>query len=297
MPDVREHSLTAAEATLKGDGLKFQVKSTPSSAAANTVVGQTPEPDVLVRKGQTVKLTYSSGPVQVVVPGVYFEPVTTAEATLRAKGLKYKLVPVTPTNPDEQVNTVQRTVPVPGTVIGKGGTVTIYFFRGATQETIPSVVNLTPSEASLVLASHLLSEKSITYAPSATVKKGLVSGTQPPVGTKEPAGFGVVLVVSSGPPANVPNVYGLKEAVARHTILAAGLVCAVQFVTNPAFQPDYVSGQSPAAGTVVAKGSTVTIDVVEASTTTTTSTTPPTTTSTTSPTTTSTTVKSHARRG
>jgi membrane peptidoglycan carboxypeptidase len=66
---------------------------------------------------------------------------------------------------------------------------------------------------------------------------------------------------SLGPPqGNVPNVVGMDQATATQTLQSAGLVAAVQQI--PSSQPvGTVVSQSPAAGSSVATGSTVTLQV------------------------------------
>ena len=293
MPDVEHKTLAAAKSELVKDGLVVtQTGVHSASAAADTVTHQNPAADSTVRKGQTVHITYSLGATKKAVPGVFGYPYLKAYNLLKADGFDPKLVPETPSSPGETQGVVTKTSPPASTVIDLGTSVLIYYVHGNLLVKVPSVVNDTPVQAGTVIRNALLTVSGQTFAPSPTVKKGEVSGTNPAVGTVETEGTGVEIIVSSGPPAYVPAVTDLVASEAEAKIHAAGLHYSIVYVTNPAFRAGYVSSQSPPAGQQVTQGSFVTIDVVQGTAPTTSTTTP-----TTLPVgTTSTTVPAHTRR-
>ncbi|MHB8245288.1 MAG: Stk1 family PASTA domain-containing Ser/Thr kinase [Acidimicrobiales bacterium] len=304
MPDVKQANIVAATSTLEKDGLHVRSKAEFSKARKGTVIAESPNAEATVRKGQTIYLTYSGGQKRVAVPGVDNEQYTLAEATLKHWGLNYKLVPVAPT-PGAVEGIVTSTSPQAGTEVLPGATVKIYYIHGTAQVKVPTVAGDTLQAADAAITSSRLTLKPTAYAPSATVRRGLVAGTEPPAGSTEPVGTGIVVVISSGPPATVPPVIGDKMAKAESLITAAGLQWRVNYVSGLPSDAGYVTGQSPSGGQEVAKGTTVVIDVVQNSpTTTTTSPATTTTTTTTSPATTTTTVplpqpqadKKHASR-
>ncbi|MGO9560978.1 MAG: Stk1 family PASTA domain-containing Ser/Thr kinase [Acidimicrobiales bacterium] len=299
MPDVKYKPLKTALSELASEGLVVQQHGVHNATyAAGTVINESPAAESTVRKGQTVYLTVSTGAVKVQVPGVFDLTLAQAEAAMKARGLHFAPVPVAPTTPAEEgeIGRVINTSPGPGATVDTGATIKLFYIHGIREVKVPSVVGDTTQKAAFVLAgpAYQLTVSSTTTAPSPTVKKGLVSGTQPPLGTMVKSGSSVVLVISSGPPAYVPQVTDHTEAYAKAAIHAAGLTWSVQFVVNPAFSPGYVSSQSPPAGTEEPKGFTVTIYVVQATSPTTT--TLPPTTSTTSGVTTTTGAGGHTRR-
>ncbi|MHB1986508.1 MAG: Stk1 family PASTA domain-containing Ser/Thr kinase [Acidimicrobiales bacterium] len=291
LPDVKQESISKASGSLSKDGLVVHRRARYAKVSKGTVLSEKPGPGALVHKGQTVYLTYSGGQKQVRIPYVVNEPYKKAERTLKARGLNVSLVPVAPTSSTEHQGLVTRVSPGVGHHVNPGTTVKLYYIHGAQQVKVPSVLGDTISQASNVLGNHQLSVKGTTYAPSSTVKQGLVSGTQPAAGSSLSAGTAVEIVVSSGPPATVPGVIGETQAAAAQAINQAGLTPVVQFVSGPSSDAGFVKIQSPSAGAQLPKGASVTIDVVEQSstTTTTTTTTSPSTTTTTSPATTTTT--------
>jgi len=104
---------------------------------------------------------------------------------------------------------------------------------------------------------------------SDTVAVGTVMQQEPVEGTQVPSGTAIGVVISTGPkkvtpPAvahvKVPALKGLKLATAKSKLNSAGLKWKA--VTGPGdgmTAANYVYKQSPAAGTSVDKGSTVSI--------------------------------------
>jgi beta-lactam-binding protein with PASTA domain len=80
-----------------------------------------------------------------------------------------------------------------------------------------------------------------------------------PAGTIEPAGSRVDLRVSARM-VTVPDVTGESRITATAALQAAGLAVATVPVTS-CVDPDVVTGQQPAGGTVVPQGSVITITI------------------------------------
>ena len=280
MPDVRGEGVHAATTQLRRDGLKVNAVAVYSTVRKGQVLKEDPAADATVRKGSTVRLVYSGGRRLVTVPPVANEQYTAAEKALKARGLHYTLIPVTPT-PGAVEGIVTKTSPAGGQRVLPGSAIEIYYIHGVARVKVPSVSGDTVQQADTAIVSSHLTLGADTYAPSATVPKGKVAGTNPPAGNVLPEGSSVSLVISQGPPVAVPPVTDDPAAEAESLIESAGLVPSVTYVPGLPSNAGYVTSQNPPAGTEVAKGSTVTIDVVKATTPTTTSTTS--TTSTTNP--------------
>lgn len=97
---------------------------------------------------------------------------------------------------------------------------------------------------------------------SDTVAKGLVISADPKSGTSVPVGSSVKLVISKGPPpVTVPSVVAMDRNSAVARLQALGLKVSVQN-RLPLVVVGRVYSQNPSPGTVVPKGSTVTITLV-----------------------------------
>ncbi len=99
------------------------------------------------------------------------------------------------------------------------------------------------------------------YLPDETVPVGQVSSQNPGPGTKISKTSTVTLVVSTGiPNVTVPGVVGQDVTSAVAALAQAGLEQKIKRIYSGQ-QQDTVTGQNPAAGDHVKKGSTVTINV------------------------------------
>jgi eukaryotic-like serine/threonine-protein kinase len=99
------------------------------------------------------------------------------------------------------------------------------------------------------------------YLPDETVPVGQVSSQNPGPGTKISKTSTVTLVVSTGiPNVTVPGVVGQDVTSAVAALAQAGLEQKIKRIYSGQ-QEDTVTGQNPAAGDHVKKGSTVTINV------------------------------------
>jgi hypothetical protein len=123
---------------------------------------------------------------------------------------------------------------------------------------VPNVIGLSESVASSTLAAsgYSLSLVSSAYG---TAPQGSVTAQDPSAPTIEFPGSGVNLTLSTGS-VTVPKLTTLAQNTAIHEIAAVGLV-AKPILQPGCKDPGIVLGQSPAAGSGVAPGSTVSITV------------------------------------
>jgi membrane peptidoglycan carboxypeptidase len=135
-------------------------------------------------------------------------------------------------------------------------------FPEAVRIQVPSVVGLPLPDARRVLSEARLTA-TVTVVDSAA-PEGTVVSQSPGAGSDVLPGSSVALQVSNGvaPVSIVPNVVGLSGSEAAALIRSAGFGVAVveQDVTNPG-KVDRVLAQSPASGTELVEGRTVTITV------------------------------------
>jgi beta-lactam-binding protein with PASTA domain/tRNA A-37 threonylcarbamoyl transferase component Bud32 len=138
---------------------------------------------------------------------------------------------------------------------------------GPQTATVPNVVNSTQDAAVTALQQAGLRPGTTTERESA-VQPGLVIEQKPAAGAVVDQDTPVDLVLSRGPGVrSVPDVAGLTQDEATRQLQAMQLQVATSFVDDLSEPAGSVSGTSPAAGTSVPTGSTVTLQIVSSTTT------------------------------
>ncbi len=127
---------------------------------------------------------------------------------------------------------------------------------------VPDLINVAYDRAEAALDDLGLVAKRVDE-PNGDITEGNVTRTDPAAGTVMAAGQVVTVFVSTGmEQSEVPDLNGRSEADARAAIEAAGLkVGAVNSANNASLDAGVVISASPAAGSIVAKGSTVSLVV------------------------------------
>ena len=129
---------------------------------------------------------------------------------------------------------------------------------------VPNLYNLTASEAEAQLkAVGLVGSKK--EGTSSSVEEGKIYDQSPESTTKVAKGTVVTYYVSTGQAVSdtvtVPSVIGVSEDSARQTLEDLGLTVSVKRATADNVSEGEVSNQSIASGTVVQRGSSITITV------------------------------------
>jgi eukaryotic-like serine/threonine-protein kinase len=294
LQNLTNEKLSVAEAKLNSLGLDYVVKSVSSTAAdKDTVLSTDPAAGAQVKKGDKITLDVGSGVSsnEVQVPNVTGFQIRDALALLKTDGLG---VPVqTSATCGEPNGQVCSQNPAPLTMVTKGTSITLFVSTVTPTSTtsstvaqshvVPLVTDDTTTAACAAIATQGLvcgPSSGYIFQYSSTVSQNLVITTQPPTGETLQANQTVNLVVSKGPaPITVPGVVGDDEQTAESQITSAGLSPSVILNMkdhNPA-DCGIVTKQSPAQGTPVKSGATVTITVGDGPSCGTTSTVPPTT--------------------
>ncbi|MEP6649906.1 MAG: Stk1 family PASTA domain-containing Ser/Thr kinase [Lapillicoccus sp.] len=262
---------------------------------------------VLVLAGATwggIALFARQGPEQVSVPNLAGLTETAARSALTRVQLEAQVQ----NKPSATVvkGQVMAQTPAQGTQVAVGSTVAIDVSAGPDSASIPNVVGSTQDAATNALKAAGFAVGTIQQVDDNAQPKGNVIGTDPAVGAVTPFSTPITLRVATGK-VPVPDVRTKSFGVAQDTLQKAGLNAQIQQVDDTKAVEGTVLDQTPAPGTVVDVGSTVTIKVARRpttppSTTTVTvtvpPTTPPTSTSTTTvPSSSSTTSKPSGRSG
>jgi serine/threonine-protein kinase len=263
VPNVVGQPIDQAEAALKAEGFEVTRVAETSDQPENTVTKQDPGANTKADEGSTVTLTFSSGPEKVTVPDVTGKDGTEASQILTQAGLVPNLVPVESDEVDEGLVVSQD--PAANTEVAKNSQVTIQVSTGNGALAVPDVAGRSEADARSTLAGMGFTNVQKQEQASDSVPAGNVISTDPAAGSQVNPTEPVVLVVSTGASkVAVPNVQNLSEANARSALEGVGLTANVQpqSVLNPT-QDGIVITQSPSAGSMVDKGSAVTIFVGE----------------------------------
>ena len=139
-------------------------------------------------------------------------------------------------------DTVIRTDPAAGTMVGTNTLITVYISTGKTQVSMPNLAGMNEQMAKDAIQQANLTLGTIVQAHSATIPKGQVIESDPASGTKLAQGAVVNLTISDGL-VDVPDVRNYSLTEARAALAATGLLIVIG--TN-----DTCSG-SPQGTTVV----------------------------------------------
>jgi serine/threonine-protein kinase len=200
-------------------------------------------------------------PHEVDVPAVVGLPQEEAQRRLEAAGLIVRLGEGRHTMAEPE-GIVLRVQPPEGTTLEEGDRVTLIVSLGPPPVDVPRLVGLTIAEAKSALrdvrlklggVDHAFSEK---FAADQIIRQGV------PAEEQAPQGSAIDVVVSDGPePVNVPSVVGKSEEQATSLLQTAGFHVAVDGKYSDEIPADRVISQSPAKGTKLQPGQTVTIVV------------------------------------
>jgi eukaryotic-like serine/threonine-protein kinase len=262
VPDVVGQSEQAASAALRHAGLN-PVPSLASSTTVATglVISEAPPPGGLVSKGARVGIVVSGGPASAALVNV--EGLSAAEAVAKLRRAGFRPTTKTQSSATVAAGKVVATNPPAGTLLQLGSPVTVLVSSGPEAVHVPDVVGQSLSSAEATLANAGLTVGTVTQRVSTTQPPGTVLSQSPATGASVHAGDKVNLTVAqASKEAVVPNVLGKSEALAAAALGEAGFTpkTTPATTTDPA-QVGVVLKQSPAGGTHVRKGSSVTIAV------------------------------------
>ncbi len=215
---------------------------------------------VLVIAATAFALVRAMGGGSATVPSVVGQTKAAALTALEEKGFAGK---VQEEYSDKfAAGLVTRQAPAAGTSLRKGEPVDIWVSRGSATVPLtdfrgwkPDAVKSWLSQNGLLGVQH--------SGKNGSVPQGEVYKQDPPAGSNVQKGDTIKYWVSSGKPqASVPDLSGLAQADAQAALSAAGLMLgAASQQTSTSVPSGQVISQSPAAGTQVDKGSSVSIVV------------------------------------
>ncbi|HKN98620.1 MAG TPA: PASTA domain-containing protein, partial [Pseudonocardiaceae bacterium] len=258
VPRISGLNPTAAERTLQDADLSGAITQEHSDTVpAGQVVSTSPAIGARALRGSTITVVISEGKpiVPDVTPGA--APAAVQQAVRQAQ-LSPRLDPAQDTySGNVPKGAVVALNPGPGTQLNIGSPVVVILSKGPPPNPVPNVVGQPHDQAfaALTKAGFAPFDEPQTFDPN--VPGGTVVKTDPGAGTVAPKDDKVGVVTSNA--VTVPNLMGQPAAQAQQALQQLGLQAQVQAVAGDPNGNVFV--ESPAAGTLVAPGSAVTLGV------------------------------------
>jgi eukaryotic-like serine/threonine-protein kinase len=201
-------------------------------------------------------------PEQATVPDVVGQRSSVAAQTLQNRGFEVDIQRVI--NADVPKDRVATQNPSPGEQADQGSTVRLVVSDGPGSGTVPHVTGMPQAQAEKLLRSAGF-KVADDQAYSSDVRAGRVISSSPPEGTTAEKGATVRLTVSRGArPVAVPSVVGRSVAEARGELEGKGFKVTETDQQTTSKPDGTVLSQSPAAGSSVKPGTTVSLTVAKA---------------------------------
>jgi len=260
VPTVAQLAQAQALQLLEQSHLRSDVvESYDEVVPSGIVISQDQVPGTEVAKLTPVALTVSKGQERYAAPTLVDTPVDAAAATLQATGLQLgtRTDTFSETVPAGSVITQD---PAPGAALKRNTVVDITVSKGRQPIPVTDVTGKVVDEARRVLGATGLKVVVGAAVNSETVPNGSVVSQTPPTGTLF-RGDTVTIVASKGPVlVAVPSTVGKQRDQAAAALTAAGFTVAYQEFLGGYFGT--VRSSDPAEGTMLRKGSTVTLTIV-----------------------------------
>ncbi len=261
VPTLTGLKVDEAATKLADLGLVAQIEREPNTnVPADAVFRQNPPPGAKARRDSQITLSVSEGSAVAAVPDVVGQTRDAAQGTLYAAGLAPDIVEVEA--PDDKVAlTVLSQDPTASSPVPANKRVKITVATRSGKAKIPDLSGQTAENATISLQ-QLGFRTSSDLEASPNVAPGKVTRTDPPNDTSMQKGSVVVIYLSAGPQAPVPNVVGSTAKDGRAALEAKGFKVQVtsQTVTDSS-QKGFVVGQRPAATESLEPGGIVVIRV------------------------------------
>ena len=229
---------------------------------AGIIISTDPEAGQRARVGNPIKVLVSKGPERYLIPAdIVGKSPSEVEQILKDLNL---VVTGTEEVFDDVVEAgkVASTNPAPGASLRRDTPVIIQISKGPEPVEVPKIVGTLLLEAGPIMTTLGLTLEVAEEVFDEVAPVGAIVSVDPVPGTIVPKGSAVKVKVSKGPAlVSVPNVVGMKSEQAIAVLEAAGFV--VNKVNKLALAPlNTVYSQSPSANSKVARGSTITIEIV-----------------------------------
>lgn len=260
MPVTDGRAVSDVENDLRSLHLNFQEREDFSDTVSQgNVISSTPGSGEAVHKRAEVLLVVSKGVDMRNAPNLNGMETDAAKNALTTAGLAVGDVREDWSEDVEKGKVISQSVPA-GASVRHDTKVDIVVSKGREPLTVPDIKGKSAGEVRQTLESMGLSAAE-TEAFSSTVAQGTVISQETAAGTTLHRGDKVQYTVSKGPETvEIPTVQGLQESQARAALERVGLQVRVERFMGGLFGT--VRSSDPAAGTVVPRGTTVTLTIV-----------------------------------
>ncbi|KGN41058.1 hypothetical protein N801_09320 [Knoellia aerolata DSM 18566] len=263
VPTVVGTPVAAAEASLRTQHLDpTREEAFSETIAKGLVVSTDPRPNAQVRRGTDVTVVVSQGPERHAVPTL--SGVTLAEATDLITRANLVLGKITESFDDKvPEGRVISTSPEAGTSLKRDAVVALTVSKGRQPITVKDYTGKTLEVARAALGKAGLTVEVTAEQNDDKVPAGSIISQDPAEGTLF-KGDKVSVVVSKGPVlVAVPGgLIGRQATAVRQTLEAAGFVVKIVQGGIPGINFGTVGKVDPGQGTMVPKGSTITLTTV-----------------------------------
>lgn len=268
LADYVGRSLEATTTELRELGIGVQPEAEPNATVAQNFVHRTdPAAGTIVLEDEEVIVYFNPTQELQVVPSIVGVQLDIAEERLEALGFQIGDVSFDAES-DRAEGQVLSSVPASGDAVPQGTVVNIVAAAPAERVQVPAVVGFARQQAiDLLERAPFNFEVTVEDVTNDDVPAGQVISITPGQGELVEEGGAVTLRVSAGPaPITVPVVDGLTEGAAVNRLRNLGFVVQVERQEVTAGDPSdgRVTAQSPAAGSELDRGDTVTITVGQA---------------------------------
>ncbi len=260
MPQTAGRSSQAVKSELAALGLGvIEEEAFSDTVQSGIVISSDPDGGQPVHKNAEVRVTTSKGIDMRAVPDLVGKNKSEIESLLIDAGLAVGTIN------EEYSEEVAKDIVIsqsldPDTSIPHDTKIDVVVSKGREPLTVPDLMAMSSADAQAAIeALGLVASPSEEYSDS--VAEGSLISQTTAAGTTLYKGDKVEYVVSKGPETvEVPSITGKQEAEAKRILEAAGLNVTVQRVLGGVFGTARYT--DPDAGTVVKKGSTVTLFIV-----------------------------------
>ncbi|HEC78374.1 MAG TPA: PASTA domain-containing protein [candidate division WOR-3 bacterium] len=205
-------------------------------------------------------LTKPSG--DIVVPDLLGSTTEQARVITETRGL---LLVVGGEEEDEKIgeNLICRQTPLPGSMVGRKTTVTVFISKGSGKLVLPDFKGQGLSEATVKLSEMGLKVGEVKSEENSEVDKDKIISTIPPAGSRVKKGDVISVVLSRGVElVKVPRLIGKSLSTAKRLIENNGFkVGNVSWEVSIDYNVGIVMRQSPGAGRMAKKGSAINLVV------------------------------------
>ncbi|MCB0917205.1 MAG: Stk1 family PASTA domain-containing Ser/Thr kinase [Actinobacteria bacterium] len=261
IPDVIGMAESRAVKVLEGVGFSAAVlqRDYSETVPADTIISTDPEFGASAHTGSEIGLVVSKGPERYSVPNVKGD--TTAEARAALEGTNLIVAGEKDSYSDRvEEGLVVGTKPGKGSEVRRDAEITLLISKGPAPVDVPDVVGMSQSAAKQVLKENGLKANAVGEEFSENVAEGGVVATSPSSGTRVHRTDTIDLTLSKGPPpVEVPNVVDMQRGEAVSKLQSLGFKVKVdEGIVTPL---DRVYSQDPTPGTMLSKGSTITLSI------------------------------------